>query len=251
MIRVLAILLALAVAPAAAQEVRPLATDRPDRTESPYAVPQGYWQVEVDLATLTRDRVDGVRTDTLSLAPLNLKRGIAHDTDVQLIVAPYVRQREGGRTIDGIGDVTVRLKQNLIGDDGGDWALAVMPFVTLPTARAALGAEGVEGGVIVPVSVDLAEGVSLGAMTEVDAVREDGRYRAIFVNSATLGVKLAETVGSYAEVYTERGRDWIVTGDVGLTWQTSEVTQLDAGVNLGLSDAAEDVTLFVGFSRRF
>lgn len=121
MTRAGAFLLTLAAVPAAAQEVRPLATDRPDRTESPYAVPAGRWQVELDLASFTRDRADGVRNETLSLAPFNLKRGIARDTDLQLIVAPYVRQRADGRTVDGIGDLTVRLKQNLVSDDGGGW----------------------------------------------------------------------------------------------------------------------------------
>lgn len=126
-----------------------------------------------------------------------------------------------------------------------------MPFVTLPTARAGLGAEGVEGGLIVPVAVDLAKGVSLGAMTELDLTRTEGRYRAVFVNSATLGVDLAHDIGSYAEIYAEHDDDWIVTGDFGLTWQTSDDTQLDAGVNVGLSDAADDMTLFIGLSRRF
>jgi len=29
--------------------VRPLSTDRPDRTESPYSVPKGWLQIESDL----------------------------------------------------------------------------------------------------------------------------------------------------------------------------------------------------------
>ena len=246
----LALLLALAASPALAQD-REFTTDRPNRTEAPVTVPSGRWQVELDLVTFTRDRADGVRSDTLSVAPFSLKRGIARDTDVELIVAPYVRQREGGRTIDGIGDVTLRLKQNLLGNDGGGWALGLITFVTLPTARAGLGAEGVEGGLIVPVSFQLADGVSLGAMTEVDAVREDGRYRASFINSASLELDLNDQLGSYVELYTERGSDWIVTGDVGLTWQPRDDVQFDAGVNIGLTDAAENVMLFVGFARRF
>jgi len=31
--------------------VRPLSTDRPDRTESPYSVPKGWLQIESDLVS--------------------------------------------------------------------------------------------------------------------------------------------------------------------------------------------------------
>ena len=245
----------LTACPAAAQE-REFSTDRPDRTESPFTVPAGSAQIELDLATYTRDRSGRTLTETVSVAPINLKFGVADDADLQLILSPYVRQRQASgsavRTIDGIGDFTIRLKRNLIGNDGGTVALGVIPFVTLPTAREGLGAGFVEGGVILPVSVALTETLSLGAMSEIDLTHEDrDHYAAAFVNSATLGAAVSDRVGVYSELYTERNRDWIITGDVGLTIRTDDVTQFDVGANIGLNRAADDLTVFAGFARRF
>lgn len=246
--------------PAAAQStggLRELTTDRPDKTESPITVDAGHAQVELDLATYTRDREQGVLTETLNVTPINLKYGVSGDTDVQLIVGGYLRQSAGGRTIDGIGDVTLRLKHNLWGNDGGDTAFGLIPFVILPTARNGLGSGHVEGGVIAPFSVKLAETFDLGVMTEVDVVRrdDDAGYTASFVNSVTLGHDLTDTLGMYVELFTEKaargGAGWNVTGDVGITLALGDSAQLDTGVNVGLSEAADDLNVFVGYSRRF
>ena len=238
---------------------RELSTDRPDKTESPFTVPGGRFQIETDVAAYTRDRSSGVLTETLALATTNLKLGIGDDTDLQLIVEPYLRRtdadgRSGARrTVDGIGDVTVRLKHNLWGNDGGRTALAVMPFLKLPTNSGDLGAGRAEFGVIVPLAISLSDRVNLGLMTEIDLIEEsDGRgYRASFINSATLGLALTERLGLYAELFTERGDAWVVTGDVGLTYAVGDNTQLDVGANVGVTRAADDLTVFMGISRRF
>ena len=252
----LALLLPL---PAAAQEQRELSTDRPDKTESPFTVPSGRFQIELDLANFTRDDGGDARVETIGLAPFNLKFGLGAATDLQLVVAPYIHQaatdlRSGARrATEGVGDVTIRLKRNVWGDDGGKTAFALMPYITLPTSAAGLGAGTAEFGVIAPLAVELSDAVDLGLMTEIDVVGDDdGRGRRVaFVNSATLGFALTDRLGLYTELFTERGRDWIVTGDVGVTYAASSDLQFDAGVNLGLTRAADDVAVFVGVSRRF
>jgi hypothetical protein len=44
--------------------MRTLSTDRPDKTESPYTVDAGHFQVEMDFASATFDKSDGVATRT-------------------------------------------------------------------------------------------------------------------------------------------------------------------------------------------
>lgn len=237
--------------------LRDLTTDRPDKTEAPQTVDAGHFQIELDGATYTRDHGDGMRIDTIAIAPFNLKYGIGRDTDVQLVVAPYQRVNVADpatgdkASVSGFGDISVRVKHNIWGNDGGATALAVMPFVTLPTAKRGLGADGVEFGIIVPLSLTLTGSIDLGVMTEIDGLRDDDRYRASFVNSATFGFALADRLRLYTELYTEHDRDWIVTGDAGLTYTIGRNAQIDTGVNLGLTRAADDIQLFVGFSRRF
>ena len=42
-----------------------------------------------------------------------------------------------------------------------------------------------------------------------------------------------------------------MTGDLGVTYAMGEDSQIDAGINLGLNDTADDAAIFVGLSRRF
>ncbi len=132
-----------------------------------------------------------------------------------------------------------------------------MPFVKLPTSSGGLGNDAVEGGIIVPLAIDIGQGVGLGLMTEIDLLRdEDGAgFSPSFVNTATIGFDLTERLGLYTEIFTERsaerGADWVVTFDAGLTFAISDDIQIDAGANLGLTQAADDINLFVGLSRRF
>lgn len=253
--------------PASAQDrgqaSRDLETDRPDKTENPHTMDAGRFQLEMDVATFTSDR-DGqanTRTRTLNLAPINLKYGLDDRTDVQLIFDSYLRQSvkdqtTGAReTAQGIGDVTLRVKRNLWGNDNGGTALALMPFVKLPTNVNGLGNGSVEFGVIAPVSANLSDRISLAAMTEIDWVEQkDGSgLTSSFVNSASLGFDLTDKLGIYTELFTEKPSDrpWEATFDVGTTLAISDDLQLDAGVNVGLTEAADDVMVFAGLSRRF
>lgn len=243
--------------------LRELSTDRPDKTESPYTVDAGRFQIETDLVTYTIDRPDGFRSETLTVAPINLKAGLTNRVDLQVVFDAYVRQTVTDRstnfetTASGVGDVTVRVKANLWGDDGGDTALAVMPFLKLPTNTDGLGNDAVEGGIIIPLAIRLTDRVGLGLMTEIDVLEDadgDG-HSPSFINSATLAFGLTDRLGMYTELYTERsaqdGADWIATIDVGFTYGVTANLQLDAGVNLGVTEAADDIQLFVGVSRRF
>ncbi len=156
-----------------------------------------------------------------------------------------------------IGDVTARLKVNLWGNDGGDTAFAVMPFVKLPTSSNTIGNKWVEGGVILPLALTAFGNVGIGLMTEVDAVRNSGDtgYSAVFVNTATAGFDLTERFGLYTEIATakssERGSAWEVSFDSGVTYALTDAVQLDAGVNVGLTAAAPGLNPFVGLSWRF
>ena len=247
--------------------LRELSTDRPDKTESPYTVDAGHFQIELDFLTYTRDfdRSAGqnLRSETIGVVPVNLKLGLNNDTDLQLLIDPYVRQTVTNRATlareraSGVGDVTLRLKRNLWGNDGGRTALALMPFVRLPTSSNGIGTGAVEFGLIVPLAIGVSDQVGIGLMTEIDMLErsDDSGYAATFINSATASFALSDRLGAYAELFTERsterGARWIVTGDIGLTFAVTDNLQLDGGVNLGITDSADDLELFVGLSRRF
>ena len=244
---------------------REMSTDRPDKTESPYTVPKGMIQLESDLAALTYDKHNTERA-TLSawnFGSLNAKIGLADNVDLQVVFDGYLNENIKDRVTgassrhDGVGDLTTRLKINLWGNDGGSTALALMPFVKAPTASHGLGNDGVEGGLIIPLAVELPGGWGMGVMTEFDITADEagGGHHAEFVNSVTFGHDITEKLGGYVEFWSlisaENSSDWEGTVDVGLTYALTDNLQLDAGCNFGITEAAEDVHPFVGISYRF
>jgi hypothetical protein len=242
-------------------QLREMSTDRPDKTESPYTVDAGRFQIETDLVAYTRDSRDGTTTRAYDVAPFNLKAGLTSDTDLQLVYGAFshVRASGGGstETDSGTGDLVVRLKHNIWGNDGGMTALAVIPFVKVPANTMDSLNDDVEGGVIVPLAIDLGHGMGLGLMTEIDILRAEtgSGYEPTFVNTATIGFELTERLGMYVEAFFERsaesGAETVVTLDGGFTFAVTENLQFDAGANVGVTEAADDLNLFLGLSQRY
>ncbi len=242
--------------------MRPMSTDRPDTTESAYTVDAGHVQVEMSLVDHAHDRNDGRTTRTLGVAPVLLKVGLLNSVDVQLGIDPYTREKTTDRasgtseTIQGFGDTLVRLKINLWGNDAGETALAVMPFVTFPTSGDR-GHGNIEGGVIVPFAVALPGEFSLGLMGEIDFIRssDDDRHVVDFVHTATIGRDLWGDLAGYVEYagFANLNGDEGYRGyfDAGVTFGVTPDVQLDGGVRVGLTEAADDVGVFAGVSLRF
>ncbi len=245
--------------PTPRDQMREMSTDRPDQTESPYTVDAGHWQLELDFANYTEDREAGVHTQALTIAPVNVKLGLTNTTDLQFVFDSYTRERVRAAgstaTTRGWGDVTIRLKQNLWGNDGGDTALAVMPVVKVPTGETGNGQ--VEGGLIVPLAVSLPRGWGMGLMTEVDLLSDSvgDDHHAEWVNTVTFSHDLTEKLGGYVEFASvhsaEHGARWVAQADFGLTYAVSGDIQLDGGCNVGLTQSAPDVQPFVGISLRY
>lgn len=247
--------------------MREMSTDRPDKTESAYTLDAGHFQIEMDLLTYGYDRHNAERTDTrvesFSLAPINLKAGLLNNVDLQVVLEPYTSVRlhdRPARTVvrnRGFGDITPRLKINLWGNDGGDTALAVMPFVKIPTNQDDLGNDSLEGGIILPFAMSLPSDWSMGVMPEVDFIRDEaGRgYHTDFIHTITFGHDIAGKLAGYIEFFsqvsTASDSHWVGTVDVGFTYALTENIQFDAGVNFGVTRSADDVNPFIGLSWRF
>lgn len=237
--------------------MREMSTDRPDATESPYTVDAGHVQVELSFIDFSRES-DASREDAYAYAPVNLKLGLLNNLDLQLVLAPYERiQADGGEDPSGFGDAQVRLKLNLWGNDAGDTALALMPFVKFPTGDDSLTNDRLEGGLIVPFAVALPADFSLGLMVELDVVRDatDEGYEFDVVHSAVLGRDLIGSLGAFAEYFGVAGTDpdveYRASFNTGITLGITPDVQLDAGVRIGLTDAAEDFGVFAGISFRY
>ena len=241
--------------------LRPFSPDRPNKTEGPYTVDAGHYQVEMDVANFTRDADPAPRTDLVGAGWMNLKAGLCNRADFQLLINSYSylrTVREGGARIQqGFGDILTRLKVNFWGDDGGSTASGVIPWLEFPTSQDQLGSQGVQTGIIFPLAVQLPDDFNLALMTTFAFVRDDeGRaYHQEYANSICLSHALIGRLGGYVEFYalvgTEPGSEWQGTADIGLTYGLTESVQIDTGANFGVTRAAPDLNLFAGLAFRF
>lgn len=243
--------------------LRDLATDRPDKTESPYTLDAGHFMHETDVVNYTINQDEGLRDETLLIIAPNLKLGLTNNIDLQVMyqVYQYQRQRvitsrESNKVV-GSGDLIVRLKKNLWGNDEGDSAAAVMPYITFPVGEREPGSDRyLEGGLIAPFAISLGQYWGLGLMTQIDLLREhgtDSKYHAQWVNSASLSRSISGPLSGYLEVFlaTSRLNAPIITIDSGLTVTITRNLQLDVGMNVGLTAEADDLNPFFGISQRF
>lgn len=249
--------------------MRPMSTDRPDITESPRTVDAGHVQVELSFLDVGWDDHGGVETTTITVMPSNLKLGLLNDVDMQLVLAPYVRERtedaEGDTKTAGFGDDTqVRVKVNVWGNDGpehglGATALAVMPFVKFPTGTGGLSDDHVEAGLIVPFAADLPADFGLGVMAEVDLVWDDASrdYGWDVLHTVAVGHDLPPVphLGGFVEyvgvALEETGHTYQSLLGTGLTYALSDDWVLDCAATVGLADGAPDVGALVGTSFRY
>lgn len=241
--------------------LRDLSADRPDTTESPITVDPGWFQIEGSFFDYGRNDDGGIEEEVFTYGALNLKAGLLHNVDIQFVFDSYTEVRTNDKaaditeTVEGFSDLQVRLKINLWGNDGGRTAFAFFPFVKIPTGSD-LSNDNVEGGIILPFSVDLSERVGLGLMAEVDFVYDDEErsYESEFVHTAVLGFGLTEKLGTYVEyvgVAGTAGFDYQAGVSAGVTYAISDDVQFDVGGRLGLNEAAEDGGVFTGITLRF
>ena len=145
-----------------------------------------------------------------------------------------VEDGPGGGRLRGGGDVTTRLKWNLWGNDGGDTALALLPYATFPGGGDVGGSE-LQGGLAVPFSTSAGD-VSVGLMASFDAVYDDDadRHRLEVLHTAVAGFELAERTGAYLEYAGTAGPgDYRASVNLGLTRALSRDAVVDVGARVG------------------
>lgn len=230
--------------------LRPLSPDRPNATESPQTVDAGRLQFEVSFGDWSRER----RDDTVIGLQTIAKVGLTGDSDLQLIFDAFTTtDNAAGGDEDGFGDVIVRYKKNLWGNDGeSDSALALLPFVKIPTGTD-LSNDEVEGGFAVPYSTSLTDTIGLGLMGQVNASYDgaDDEHDLGFLHTAALGFSHGGGTSTYVE-YAGFAIDDVYDASLnaGALYQPSRDLMFDAGVRLGVTDDASDLGVFVGFTYR-
>jgi hypothetical protein len=243
--------------------IRPLSTDRPDTTESPYSVDKGHVQIEAELLSYGRDKVDDITT-SIWASSLNLKYGLTDRVDLQVIGEHLRVSSTDSDAVSGFGDLTVRLKYNCWGQGPGDQptAFALMPYVTLPTHGEKfdpLLGNDPSFGLIAPLGFGLPNGWSSTVMAQLDVIRNraDDGWTSQLLLSMTAGHAITADTAGFVELVSisraERDETSEAYCDFGLTHMLDmhDRIQLDVGANVGLTRDSEDLRIFTGFSMKF
>ncbi len=242
--------------------LRDLCVDRPGKGTSACTVDAGHFQIEADVFNGTFQGSDR----TYIYANPTVKFGLTDDIELEANFAPFVevRTKDPGTgattTVSGVGDLFLRVKFDILGNGAGDVALVVEPYVKIPTARDALGNGALEGGMLVPMALDLGDGWSLSATPELDILKnanDDSRHVALS-NVVGIGRAAGGGVSLSAELWALRDLDPAgdtkqYSADLAAAWQPpgDPDLQFDTGVNLGLNDTTPDAQIYLGVSRRF
>jgi hypothetical protein len=247
-------------------DLRSLCTDRPTKSTSPCTVDAGHWQVESDVYNVTLQTTDGVTTTTQLFTNPTLKLGLTNNLDFEVNIAPYeqvsVHDSASGitTTTSGVGDLFLKAKLNLAGDDGGAFGFALVPYVKVPTAPLGVGNGAVEGGIIAPLQFNLPANWQLVIDPEFDSLANatGGGQHANLASLLSFSYPATKTVTVSLEVWGDRNFDPTGTVnqasfDLGTAWIPAKAPnfQLDGGINLGLNRATPGAQAYIGVSRRF
>lgn len=245
--------------PRPASQMRDMETDRPDVTESPFTVDAGHFQYETDLVRFKTERSEDSKQNTTAFNKANLKIGITNSTALQIGFESFNLQRETDLLTNektkthGIGDLTVRVKQNLIGNDGGDFAMALLPYIKFPTAKYTDDSK-YEGGLILPMQLKLPGEWKIGMQVEADRLKDDdiAAMHTEFLQSLTVSHETIKNLDGIAETYYTydfKKHHWSNFLNAALQLSVGENFKLDAGFNYGIQHDAER-NYFIGTSFR-
>ena len=175
--------------------MRAFAPERPAKILNPFTVDAGHFQIESDFLTYTHTNYAGFGTQAFETADPTIKLGLTSSVDFELELNGYLNSathsNQTGALVangHGFGDTIIKVKMNLVGDDGGVFAMALVPFVKVPSAAPGLGNGAVEGGVALPMQINLPADFTLALQTEYDALKDanDSQRYANLVNIANL-----------------------------------------------------------------
>lgn len=252
-----AVALAVAFAsPAAAQDVPPIVTDRPDQTESPFAVPRGSVQLE---AGGLHELGSGDAGGRLTVVGSILARiGVAAPVELRMGFAGWERATADGSDATGFGDLNLGLKVVLREGEGLAPSAALLGTVLLPVGEAEVRAPGVDPVLRAALAHDLGGSFSLGYNVGAAWVTtEEGDAESTHVEglyTVSLGRGFGSRAGAFVEAFgTIAPSDGHASShalDGGVTFEVRPNVQLDASLGLGLDAASPQWFVGLGISVR-
>jgi hypothetical protein len=229
-------------------------------TETPGTVEPGRFLLEMDAISVRLDKEPGYKYTALGAASTFLSTGLTRNLDLQVGAELFISQKVdlGGfsERDSGIGDLYVRSKWRFYDDPASGTAVALLPYVKVPTNSGGVGNDALEGGVIIPWTTNLPAGFHAAAMGELDFLRNDADdgYDTYWYFSGYLSREITGSLGVYAEAALGKssgGGDAEGTMGAGVTLAISEHAWWDFATYKGISSAAADWNHVIRFNLGF
>jgi hypothetical protein len=218
--------------------------DRPGFGESASVVERGRVQLETGLAW-TRF---GGRVSVLDLPEAVLRVGIGASLEVRVQAPDWLRAEGTGGTRSGWSDTGIGFRWQAA---SGVHDLSLRGFLYLPSGSV----EWSDGKVDPEGAASWAH--ELGSGWSASATVSARRFTSVATTVLSPSVSVEHALGSRGSTFLEYGAN-VADGhlplhqvDHGYTWLPNPDTQLDVSIGFGLSSAAPDFFVAVGFSRRF
>lgn len=240
-----------------AGEVRPMETDRPSKTEEVQTVEPHRIQLETELIGTQLNRTTDAREELINIAELNLRLGLTTKSEIGLLIPTYLEEKTVTQGIvsrrRGMGDLRIRYRYNLIGNQGEKYGASLIPVVKLPTASGGLTNDRTEVGMIVPLKYRIDSRQNLKSALQVIRERKDASdgWHTFWQTTLCYTRSLSDVLQGFTELAASSYDDEVLvslTFDFGLMLKLGVDLQLDYATYIGLTEIAEDYRHYVGIS---
>ncbi|NBX52149.1 MAG: hypothetical protein EBT63_00655 [Proteobacteria bacterium] len=251
-----------------ADNLRPLSSERPSKSDSALTLNRFHSQIEASFFSKTFDK--NSKNNTKSnigsyFEYLTIRFAVSDSTEIQYIydgVSFYKKTQNQNiyyNNNGSSGEKFIRLKHNILGNDGDKIGLAITSFFKIDNAQDRLLRNDLRGGVIVPFHYKLSDDNTIGGMYQINYYENSNnpaknQYLG-FVNSYYFSKSFNERISSYIEFYSLKtfSHNKFVKNylDFGANYLVSKNIKLDFGINFGLSESATDLNYFSGITWRF
>ena len=232
-----------------------ISTDRPDFTDSTDVVGHHVIQVEAGFRyERTPDAIDRITTPQMLVrfglgSRFELRFG---DDGFESESEPAPAPALDGRThVAGSADAQIGAKVKLFGGSGGGFALAAIPFLSLPTGSGGLGSNAFDPGFKVAWQTDLPRGFGISGNVYAAWATEDAGRTWDRQVSVSMDHDLAGSWSAYWEAYGARHEGRCeCTLDTGVSRGIGPNRQIDFEVGRGIDGNAHDWFAGLGFAMR-
>lgn len=247
-------------ATALATPLRPIPVDRPSKSDNPITLNKSNFMIETSFFDYTRNKSNSNESESFNaLTSSTFKFGLTNNQELQILIDSYKYSRQNTNSEldekDGLGDVTLRIKHNIFGNNGSKYALTIIPFLKIPTNQNELGNDHHEGGITIPLNINLAKNYSLTLQSGISSVKENSNRAAAYTNIATLSKSFTSKISAFTEIFFYKSdltnSKWQNTLDLGISYAINENFVLDMAVNFGVSEYADDINILSGMAYRF